>query len=141
MRCVGDALISKCRYPAYFGDCLHQNFLTFAVEFGREDRHPGRVSAGFCERSNETLAQHIVGEGEDWYFRRCPLSGTYSSIAARQDHVHTGSDKLSRVFVKLVYRKAITMAVEDQVMAFDEPQLTQCVAQGDLVRRVDWSGE
>jgi len=44
---------------------LHQDFLSLAVELGREKAESGGVAAMIGDRANVTLQHHVVGDPDD----------------------------------------------------------------------------
>jgi hypothetical protein len=94
--------IDKRRNAANSGHRLDQDFLSFAVKFGRKKSDAGRISAGLGKGAHKPLTDHIVGQTQNWNAGRGPLRGANCCISARDDNVDPGVHQFGRMLLELL---------------------------------------
>ena len=82
--CVG---IGECRHAAKSGHRLDQDFLSLAVELGREEADACCIAAGVGQRTHESRSHHVVGKPEDRNRCRRPLCGANCNISAGHNDI------------------------------------------------------
>src|SRR5215813_9080161 len=95
-------MASWCCYPqarqsGELQDRLDKDFLPLAIKFGCKDCNARDIPPWFGEGVRESLANHIVGNGQNWNACRRPLRGANCCISCREDHIVVGSTPASPV--------------------------------------------
>jgi hypothetical protein len=81
---------------------LNEDFLPLAVKFGRKNSDASRISTGFGKRTDKPLADHIVGQGQNWDDIRGPLCGANRCISTRHDDIDPGVHQFGRMLLELL---------------------------------------
>jgi hypothetical protein len=97
-------------------------------------------STGFGKGTHEPLADHVVGQSQNWNAARGPLCGANCCISARHDDIDPGVYQLGRMLLELLHGWAVTLPIDCEVLTLDKPELPQLIKQRDLMRSVAWSG-
>src|SRR5262249_20683666 len=122
------------------GDRLDGDFLPLAVKFGGKKGDARRVPTRLAERVHKTLADHIVGQSQNWNACRRLLGGANRCISSRQDHVHASFHQIGRMCREPLSGHAVTNRIDYEVLAVDKAEPPQLVEQREMMRRVAWTG-
>ena len=96
--------IGERRNATNSGRRRYEDFLPLAVKFGRKKSNTRRISTGFGKGAHKPLADHIVGQSENWNAGRGPLCGANCCISARHDNVDPGVHQFDRMLLELLRR-------------------------------------
>src|SRR5262249_19185533 len=132
--------IRERRNVANSGHRLDEDFLPFAVKFGRKKSDARRISTGLGKGAHEPLADHIVGQTQNWNAGCGPLCGETCCIAARPDNIAPSVPKFGRMLLELLGGQAVTVPIDREVLPLDKAEPPQLIEQCNLMRRVAWSG-
>jgi hypothetical protein len=136
----GGVAICKGGKPTNPGHRLDEDFLPLAVKFRGEKGDARGIPAWLAERAHKTLANHVVGQSQDWNTCRRLLRSANCCISSRQDHVRASFRQISRMYRKLFSRHAVTKCIDLKILAIDEAETPQFVKQSEVMRRVAWTG-
>src|SRR5262249_50421637 len=126
--------------PANPGHRLDEDFLPLAVKFGSKKGDARGISTRLAERAHKTLANHIVGQSQNWNACRRLLCGANRCISSCQDHVHASLHQIGRMCREPLSGYAVTSRIDHEGLAVDEAEPPQLVEQRQMVRRVAWTG-
>jgi hypothetical protein len=101
-----------------------------------ENCDPGGVPAGLGERTHEALAEHVVGESQNWDACGCPLGGANRWIPASQDYIHARFHQICRVDLHSLRRQTEADCIDYEVLTFDEAEPPQFIEQCDIMRSI-----
>src|SRR5215472_15494476 len=119
---------------------LDEDFLPLAVKFGGKKGDARGISTRLAERPHKTLANHIVGQSQNWNACRRLLCGANRCISSRQDHVHASLHQIGRMYREPFSGHAVTRRIDHEVLAVDEAEPPQLVEQREMMRRIAWTG-
>jgi len=119
--------IRHCRYPPRSWYSLNQNFLTFAVQFRRQQTDTRDVAAGLGERSNQSLCNHVFGHADQRYGVSNVLECTQGKRRTGDDRVWRGFDQRCRKFAGMLGVGFEAIRNHDEILTFGEPVAAQFV--------------
>src|SRR5262249_36843571 len=99
-----------------------------------------RIATGVCKRTHKSLADHIVGETENWNVPGRPLSGTNCGISACQDDINARLYQFGRMLLELLGRQSVPGLIDHKVLPDDEAEPLELVKERDVMRRIAWTG-
>jgi hypothetical protein len=76
---------------------------------------------------HKSLANHIVGQSQNWNACRCLLCGANCCISSGQDHVHASFHQLGRMYREPLGGHAVASRINHEVLAVDEAEPPQLV--------------
>ena len=88
---------------------------------------------------HKSLANHIVGERQNWNAGGCPLRGASCCISRRKDHIHGTVHQIGRMDLHSLWRQPETGCIDHEVFAFDEAEPPQFIEQRDIMRCIAWA--
>jgi hypothetical protein len=94
--------IGQRRNAASSGHRLNEDFLPLTVKFGRKESNSSRISSGSVEGTHKPLADHIVGQSQNWNGVRGPLCGANCCIPTRRDNIDPGVHQFGRMLLELL---------------------------------------
>jgi len=100
-----------------------------------------RGAAGLGQRAHEPLANHVVGQGEDWNLGRRPLRGANRRVSTDHDDVDAGFHNLGCMLVHLFDAQGVPALVDREVLALDEAEPPKLRKKRDMMGRLAWTGE
>jgi hypothetical protein len=86
------------------------------------------------------LANHIVGQSQNWNACRRLLCDANRCISSRQDHVHASLHQIGRMYREPLSGHAVTRCIDHEVLAVGEAEPPQLVEQREMMRRIAWTG-
>src|SRR5215471_241779 len=113
--------IRERRNAANSGHRLDEDFLPFAVKFGRKKSDARRISTWLGKGAHEPLAYHIVGQTQNWNAGCGPLCGANCCIAARHDNIDPSAHQFGRMLLELLGRQAVTVPIDREVWLSTKP--------------------
>src|SRR5262249_29714449 len=137
----GGVAVQKGSKRANPGHRLDEDFLPFAVKFGGQKGDACGIPTRLAEGVHKSLANHIVGQSQNWNACRRLLCGANCCISSRQDHVHASFHQLGRMYRKALSGHAKTSRIDHEVLAVDEAEPLQLVEQREEMRRIARTGE
>jgi hypothetical protein len=97
--------MGKRRNAANSRQRLNEYFLALAVKFRRKNSDASCISTGIGKGTHKPLADHVVGESQNWNAARGPLCRANCCIsAARRDDIDTGVYQFGRMLLELLRR-------------------------------------
>jgi hypothetical protein len=94
--------IRERRDAANSGHRLDEDFLPLAVKLGRKNSDARRISTGLGKGAHKPVADHIVGQTQNWNAGRGPLCGANCCISARDDNVDPSVHQFGRMLLELL---------------------------------------
>src|SRR5262249_49264850 len=106
---------------------------------GGKKRDSRRVPTRLAERMHKTLANHIVGQSQNWDACRRLLCGANCCISSRQDHVYASFHQIGRMYRESLSGHAVTSRIDHESLAVDEAEPPHLLEQREMMRRIAWT--
>ena len=118
--------VRKRRDPAHAGHALDQNFLPFAVEFGRENADTGGIAVRPRHRFHHAFADHVVGNGEDRHDFGGLLHRAHSNRTADRKDIERTCGQVRRIVGDQIHLRRPSAVFDGKILLFDGLALLLC---------------
>jgi hypothetical protein len=80
------------------------------------------------------LAEHVVGESQNWDACSRPLCGANRCISTSRDDIYASFHQIGRMDLHSLRRQTVTGCIDYETLAFDKAEPPQFVEQRDIMR-------